>query len=94
MVQRKFGGFLHFLCETSLRLFHVPVLRFKQETPQPLMVTVQPLLTSWAQWGSIFLKALTLTGYFLAFIPKVSGIFQSGTFLLYLMSSQKLPLSI
>ena len=31
------------------------------------MVTGQPLLTPWAQWGSIFLKALTLSGYLLAF---------------------------
>ena len=31
------------------------------------MVTGWPLLTPWAQWVSIFLKALTLTGYFLAF---------------------------
>ena len=30
MVQRKFGGFLHSICETSLRLFHVPVPRSKQ----------------------------------------------------------------
>ena len=30
MVQRKFGGFLHPICETSLRLFHVPVPRSKQ----------------------------------------------------------------
>ena len=27
---RKFGGFLHSLCETSLRLFHVPVPRSKK----------------------------------------------------------------
>ena len=59
------------------------------------MVTGWPLLTPWAQRGSIFLKALTLTSYFLAFtgiIPKVPGIFQSGTLLLYLMSSQKHPM--
>ena len=30
MVQRKFGGFLHSLCEVSLRLLHVPVPRPKQ----------------------------------------------------------------
>ena len=30
MVQRKYGGFLHSICETSLRLFHVPVPRSKQ----------------------------------------------------------------
>ena len=30
MVQRKFGGFVHSICETSLRLFHVPVPRAKQ----------------------------------------------------------------
>ena len=30
MVQRKFGGFLHFICKTDLRLFHVPVPRPKQ----------------------------------------------------------------
>ena len=43
-----------------------------------------PLLTPWAQQGSIFLIALTLTGYFLAFtgiFPKVPGISPSGTFL-------------
>ena len=27
MVQRKFGGFLHSICETNLRFFHVPVPR-------------------------------------------------------------------
>ena len=30
MVQRKFGGFLHSICETNLRFFHVPVPRLKQ----------------------------------------------------------------
>ena len=30
MVQRKFGGFLHSICETNLRFFHVPVPRSKQ----------------------------------------------------------------
>ena len=47
--------------------------------------------------GAMFLKALPLTGYFLAFteiVPKIPGTFQSGTFLLYLMSSQKHPLSL
>ena len=33
------------------------------------MVTGWPLLTPWAQQGSIFLKAVTLTGYFLAVEP-------------------------
>ena len=73
--------------------FSVEVAYFRR----PLMVTGQPLLTPWAQQGSIFLKALTLTGYFLAFtgiVPKVPEIFQSGTFLLYLMNSPKHPLSI
>ena len=31
MVQRNFGGFLHSICEISLRLFNVPVPRSKQE---------------------------------------------------------------
>ena len=72
-MQRKFGGFLHSLCETSLRLFHVPVPRPKQAL-RPFMVTEQPLLRPWAQLASIFLKALTLTGYFLAsrYHPKSS----------------------
>ena len=64
---------------------------------QSLMVTGQPLLTPSGQWGSTFLKALTLTGYFLVFTGiarKVPGMFQSGTFLLFLMSSQKHPLSL
>ena len=30
MVQRKFSGFLHPICETNLRFFHVPVPRPKQ----------------------------------------------------------------
>ena len=30
MVQRKFSGFLHSICETSLRLFHVPVPRYNR----------------------------------------------------------------
>ena len=48
------------------------------------MVTRRPLLTPGAQQGFIFLKAQTLTGYFLAFIgifPNVPGISQCGTFL-------------
>ena len=47
------------------------------------MVTGWPLLTPYAQWGSIFLKAPTLTGYFVAFtgiIPKVPEIFQVEPF--------------
>ena len=43
------------------------------------MVTGWPLLTPWAQQCCIFLKALTLTGYFLAFtgiVPKISRDFQ------------------
>ena len=43
------------------------------------MVTEWPLLTPRAQQASIFLKALTLTGYFLAFIGIVPGISQGGT---------------
>ena len=31
--------------------------------PRPLMVTGLPLLTPWAQWGTIFHKAQTFTGY-------------------------------
>ena len=45
---------------------------------------------------SIFLKALTVTGYFLPFIgivPKVPEISQSGKFLFFLMSSLKRPLT-
>ena len=38
------------------------------------MVTGRPLLTPWAQWGSIFLKALTLMGYF----PAFTGIVQNS----------------
>ena len=47
--------------------------------------------------GSIFPKAQTLTGYcpvLTGIIPKVPGTFQNGTFLLYLMSSQKHPFSL
>ena len=47
--------------------------------------------------GSLFPKAQTLTGYspvLAGIVPKVSGIFQNGTFLLYLTSSQKHPLSL
>ena len=54
------------------------------------MSTDLPMLTPWAQQGSIFLKALTLTGYFLAFTginPKSRNL-PKRTFLLYLMSSQ------
>ena len=84
-MQRKFGGFLHSICETSLRLFHVPVPRFKQGAPRPLMVTGRPLLTSWAQRATIFHKVQTFTGYspvFTGIVPKVPGIFQNGTFVL------------
>ena len=68
-----------------------------QMGPTTGRLVCNPLLTPWAQWGSILLKALTLTGYLLVFtgiIPKIQGIFQSGTFLLFLMSSQKHPLSL
>ena len=46
--------------------------------------------------GTIFLKAQTLTGcspVFIGIVPKVPGIFQNGTFLLFLMISPKHPLS-
>ena len=46
--QRKFGGFFHSLCETNLRLFHVPVPRLKQgPINYQSMVTGLPLLTPW-----------------------------------------------
>ena len=50
------------------------------------------LLTLWAQMGTISPKAQTSTGYspvFTGIVPKVPGIFQNGTSLLYLMSSPK-----
>ena len=50
------------------------------------MVIGWPLLTPWAQWGSISPKVQILTGYspvFTGIVPKVPGIFLSGTFLLY-----------
>ena len=56
-----------------------------------------PIVDTLGQADSIFLKALTLTGCFLAFtaiVQKVPGIFQSGAFLLFLMSSQKHPLNL
>ena len=61
------------------------------------MVTGRPLLTPWAQLGTIFPKAQTLTGcspVFTGIMPKVPEIFQNGTFLLFLMSSPKQPLSL
>ena len=59
MVQRKFGGFLHSICETYLRFFHVPVPR-QVGAPRPLMVTGRPLLT---QRATILHKVQTFTGY-------------------------------
>ena len=47
--------------------------------------------------GSISLRVQTLTGcspVFTGIVPKVPGIFLSGTFLLFSMSSQKHPLSL
>ena len=58
------------------------------------MVTGRPLLTLWAQRGTILHKVQTFTGYspvFTRIVPKVPGIFLSGTFLLFSMSSQKHP---
>ena len=69
MVQRRFGGFLHSLCTCTKIL--TGALR-------PLMVIGWPLLTIWAQRGSISLKVETLTGYspvFTGFVPKDPGIF-------------------
>ena len=62
-----------------------------------LMVIGQPLLTLWAQRGSISLRVQTLTGcspVFTGIVPKVPGMFLSGTFLLFSLSSQKHPLSL
>ena len=53
------------------------------------------LLTPWAQLGTISPKAQTLTGYspvFTGIVPKVPGIFQNGTYLLYLMNSPFEPM--
>ena len=61
------------------------------------MVTGRPLLTLWAQRATILHKVQTFTGYspvFTGIVLKVPGILQNGTFLLFLMSSQKLPLSL
>ena len=53
--------FLHSLCKASLRLLYVPV---PVTGPlRPLMVIGRPLLTPWAQWGSISPEVQTLTGY-------------------------------
>ena len=58
-------------------------------TLRPLMVIGQPLLTLWAQQGSISLRVPTITGcspVFIGIVPKVPGIFLvSGTFLLFSM---------
>ena len=54
------------------------------------MVKGPLLLTPWAQLGTISPKAQTLTGYspvFTGIVPKVPGIFQNGTSLLYSMKS-------
>ena len=55
------------------------------------MVTGWPLLTLWAQWGTILHKVRTFTGYSpvsTGIVPKVPGIFKNGTFL-FSMRSQK-----
>ena len=93
MVQRKFGGFLHSICETNLRFFHVPV----PLAPLPVMVTGLQLLTLWAQRATILHKVQTFTGYspvFTGIVQKVPGIVQNGTFLFFSMSSQNCPLSL
>ena len=49
------------------------------------------------QRATILHKVQTFTGYspvFTGIVPKVSGFFQNGTFLLFSMSSQKCPLSL
>ena len=64
---------------------------------RPLMVIGLLLLTPWAQLGTTFPKAQSLTGYspvFTGITPKVPRILRNGTFLLYLMSSPKHPLSL
>ena len=57
------------------------------------MVIGQPLLTPWAQRGSIYPEAQTFTGYSPVFTdrPKSSRNLPNGTFLLCLMTSQKHP---
>ena len=66
---------------------------------RPLTIDVyrMAIIDTLASWATILHKVQTFTGYSPAFtgiIPKVPGIFLSGTFLLFLMSSQKHPLSL
>ena len=79
----KIRWILHSICETNLRLFHVPVPRSKQAPSRPLMVTGWPLLTLWAQRATILHKVQTFTGYspiFTGIIQKFPGIFKNCKF--------------
>ena len=55
MVLRKFGGFLHSICETNLRLFHVTVPRSKQAPSTidgyrtAIVDTLCNMVTHWSQ---------------------------------------------
>ena len=59
MVQRKFGGLLHSICETSLRLFHVPVPRSKQAPLDRRWLQDGHMLTLWAQRATILHRVQT-----------------------------------
>ena len=97
MVQGKFGGFLHSICETNLRFFHVPVPRPKQAPTDGYRTAGLQSLTLWAQQPTILHTMQTFIGYspvFTGIVQKVPEISLSGTFLLFLMSSQKHLLSL
>ena len=92
---KKFSGFFHSLCETSLRPFHVPVSRSKQvpldhSYRTAIVDTLGPAGYHISQNSDLH----RLLSSFHRIFPKVPGIFQNGTFMSCLMNSQKHPLRL
>ena len=78
MVQKKFCGFLHSLCETSLRLF---IYLYQDQNRRPSTID---------GYRMVFVDTLGLA--FTRIFPQVPGISQSGTFL-FLNELTNRPLS-
>ena len=84
------------ICETSLRLF-MYLYQDLNRLPSTIDGYRTAIVDTLGPTGHHIAQVQTFIGYSPAFtgiIPKVPGIFLSGTFLLFLMSSQKHPLSL
>ena len=96
MVQRKFGGLLHSLCERSLRFFRVPIPS-SNRLPSTIDSYRTTIVNTLDPGGHHILQAQMLTGYspvFSGIIPKFQESSKMEPFLSCLLSSHKHPLTL